>query len=204
LGGIDVIDTTVHLADRQIVLRDWHVADLARDAAWSTPGQRWKELDGPYYPLPTAEETAAFVARKRAEIKGGTFPHPRSSLAIADEATDEFLGLVSWYWESQETQWLSVGLVIYDPAYWGQGRGYLYLCTFCLATTSWGLLNYQTARCRVKPAIYLTIIEKCKDSGYEGLGLWREKDSDSTSPTFHRGSIVRNIAPGQGVRLPIR
>jgi len=31
---------------------------------------------------------------------------------------------VSWYWQSQETHWLSVGLVIYDPAYWGQGRGY--------------------------------------------------------------------------------
>ena len=31
---------------------------------------------------------------------------------------------MSWYWQSQETHWLSVGLVIYDPAYWGQGRGY--------------------------------------------------------------------------------
>jgi len=119
-----VIDTTVHLDGRHIVLRDWRIPDLARDAAWSVPGQRWKELDGPYYPLPTTEETAAFVARKRTEIEGNAFPDPRSSLVIADKATDEFLGLVSWYWESQETHWLCVGLVIYDPAYWGQGRGY--------------------------------------------------------------------------------
>ncbi len=119
-----MIDKAIHLAGHLIVLRDWRISDLARDAAWSVPGHRWKDLDGPYYPLPTAQETAAFVARKRAEIEGDTVPHPRSSLAIADKATDEFLGLVTWYWESQETHWPCVGLVIYDPAHWGQGRGY--------------------------------------------------------------------------------
>jgi hypothetical protein len=115
--GGDVIDRAVHRDGRLIVLRDWRIPDLTRDATWSVPGQRWKELDGPYYPLPRAEETAAFVARKRAEIEGDAFPHPRSTLAIADKATDEFLGLVSWYWESQETHWPCVGLVIYAWAW---------------------------------------------------------------------------------------
>jgi len=34
------------------------------------------------------------------------------------------LGMVSWYWQSKETHWLSIGLVIYDAENWGKGIGY--------------------------------------------------------------------------------
>jgi putative hydrolase of HD superfamily len=43
---------------------------------------------------------------------------------IADAASDVLRGMVSWAWESAATHWPSVGIVIYDPAYWGQGLGY--------------------------------------------------------------------------------
>lgn len=118
------MDSSVRLAGRRIVLCDWCLPDLTPWAGWLVPGQRWKELDGPYYPPPTDEERAGLLVRKRAEIEGGALPYPRPSLAIADRATDEFLGMVSWYWESKETYWPGVGLVIFDPASWGQGRGY--------------------------------------------------------------------------------
>ena len=45
-----------------------------------------------------------------------------------------------------------------------RGTFMLYLCTFCLDTISWGWPVGQTARYRSRQAIYLTIIEKCKDS----------------------------------------
>lgn len=107
-----------------IVLRDWQLDDLEPHAAWLRPGQRWQELDAPYYPGPTPEEIPAIIARKRRRIEKGDLPIPRSSLAIADSRNNALLGTVDWYWESAETNWPCVGIVIYDPANWGQGRGY--------------------------------------------------------------------------------
>ena len=43
---------------------------------------------------------------------------------IADRGTDGLLGHVTWYWESQETNWLSVGIGLYNPESWGKGLGY--------------------------------------------------------------------------------
>ena len=43
---------------------------------------------------------------------------------IADITTDTVLGTVSWYWLGEETNWLSVGLSIYDPVNWNKGLGY--------------------------------------------------------------------------------
>ncbi|SJL83825.1 GNAT family N-acetyltransferase [Vibrio palustris] len=34
------------------------------------------------------------------------------------------VGTVSYYWESRESRWLDIGIVIYDPDYWAQGVGY--------------------------------------------------------------------------------
>lgn len=100
----------------RIVLRDWQVDDLERFAFWLDPGQLWHRLDGPYYPKLLREQIPeAIVAGER--------PEPRTSLVIADRVTDALLGQVTWYWESEETHWLSVGIGIYDPELWGKGLG---------------------------------------------------------------------------------
>ncbi len=31
---------------------------------------------------------------------------------------------MNWYWESEETNWLEVGVVIFNENYWGRGIGY--------------------------------------------------------------------------------
>lgn len=104
----------------QIYLRDWKLDDLEQYAAWMVPGQPWKELDGPYYPLPNAETVAATIAHMRNQIKEENFPTIRSVLVISDKISDKLIGIVSWNWESQETHWPTVGIVIFDPAYWQQ------------------------------------------------------------------------------------
>ena len=108
----------------RIALRDWRVADLERYAHWLGPGHRWQEFDGPYYPRPTAEQIADDIARKRARIEAGALPMPRRSLVVAPLDTDLLLGTVTWIWESEETNWLKVGIVLYDPEWWGRGIGY--------------------------------------------------------------------------------
>jgi putative hydrolase of HD superfamily len=88
------------------------------------PGQRWKELDAPYYPLPSTDDLAQMVERRRIAIETGDLPTPRTSLAITDRSSDALFGTVTWYWESEATLWPGVGIVIFDPAWWGRGIGY--------------------------------------------------------------------------------
>ncbi len=91
----------------RVVLRDWRETDLEPFAAWLQPGHRWKELDGPYYLRPSPGDVTAMVERDRAAIAAGDWPTPRTNLVIADKRSDTLLGIV-----------------LYDPATWGQGLGY--------------------------------------------------------------------------------
>lgn len=107
-----------------IRLRDWRTTDLEDYARWLMPGQRWHEFDGPYYPRPSAAQVTDIVGHKRKQIAADELPTPRTSLAIALRDTDRLLGTVTWTWESQETYWLTAGIVIFDPTWWGRGMGY--------------------------------------------------------------------------------
>lgn len=106
-----------------ISLRDWRIDDLEPYAYWLRPGHRWQELDAPYYHDIDEGEIPAVVAHKRAEIQG-VKRTPRNGLVIANRETEQLLGALRWYWQSQETNWLSVGIVIYEPENWGLGIGY--------------------------------------------------------------------------------
>ena len=64
------------------------------------------------------------VERRRATIMSGDWPSPRANLVVADRESDRLIGLVTWSWESEETYWPVVGIVLYEPATWGYGLGY--------------------------------------------------------------------------------
>lgn len=117
-------DGSTRIEGKRIVLRDWRLDDLERFAFWLDPDQRWHALDGPYYPKLPRDRIPAAIARRREAIASGEPPDPRTSLVIAGRETDALLGQVTWYWESEETHWLSVGIGIYDPERWGRGLGY--------------------------------------------------------------------------------
>lgn len=115
---------TVHLTGSRIALRDWREDDVSVFMPWQAPAQRWHELDGPYYPKPSVTDLAHMEARLRDSIAENIWPTPRRRLVIAGAINDELQGVVTWYWESEETNWLSVGIVIFDPAMWGKGFGF--------------------------------------------------------------------------------
>jgi len=121
-GGMERLE--LPLQGQQIVLRTWQHRDLETWSTWLEPGHPWKELDGPYYPLPSAAARATMREQKRAEIDHGSSASPPHSLVIADRHTDAFLGIVTWYWESKETYWPGLGIVIFDQTNWGRGIGY--------------------------------------------------------------------------------
>lgn len=108
----------------KVTLRDWRSSDLDPYALWLAPGHRWQDLDGPYYAKPSIDKVLGIVEKKRTELEAGELPSPRTNLAVADRDVDEMIGMVTWAWESRETDWLTVGIVVFDPAHWGRGLGY--------------------------------------------------------------------------------
>ncbi len=107
-----------------IVLRDWQLADLPAYAYWLEPGHEWGKLDAPYYPGPDFGEIPEYVERKQRTILGAKPLDTRTNVVIARADTDALIGAVNCYWESIETLWLTLGIVIYDPRYWGHGVGH--------------------------------------------------------------------------------
>lgn len=107
----------VEVPGSRVSLRDWRLEDLETYSWWLAPGNLWQQLDGPYYAKPSAGQVREIIASKRETIESG-------NLAIALRESNEFLGMVTRSWESRETNWLTVGIVIFDPAWWGRGIGY--------------------------------------------------------------------------------
>lgn len=112
----------ISLPGLKIRLRDWSIADLVQYRHWQKPGHQWQTLDGPYYQS-KSDESAVKAENLRKHIESTPLPSVRMNLAIADLATDKLIGSVTSYWESVETNWLCIGITIYDPHHWGQGIG---------------------------------------------------------------------------------
>ncbi|GII99486.1 RimJ/RimL family protein N-acetyltransferase [Sediminihabitans luteus] len=105
------------------VLRAGREDDEAMLREWLRPHHEWNRWDAPYLPRATDAEAARYahaVAHPPADDGTGL---PPSRAVVADPASGELLGVVSWYWESEPTGWARLGVVLYDPAVRGQGIG---------------------------------------------------------------------------------
>lgn len=140
-------------------LRRWKESDLPRYREWLQPHQEWHFWDGPYYDRPTSEAIDYMVNRLEGCIrdwdgvdwslvdKQPTDTFPVQGAVVADSETDEFVGIVNWYWESQATEWARLGITVFDPGQRGSGRGTeaLRLWTdYLFSNTNWRRLDYAT------------------------------------------------------------
>lgn len=113
----------VSIVGDRVELRDWRTTDADRLAELLVPERPWHETNGPYFGRPTAEELAALRRRLLESAGSGDLPTPRTSLAVVQAADDRLVGIVTWYWESEETDWRRLGIVLWDETVWGQGLG---------------------------------------------------------------------------------
>src|SRR5436309_14792982 len=115
----------VRLAGAHCVLRDWRAADLPGYAVWLRPHHAWHDTSAPYLGRPTEAEIRGGVHRLEmlAAQPAAQRPVPRATLAITDPSTGTAFGFVSWAWESKPTNWRRMGIVVFDPAWWGRGVG---------------------------------------------------------------------------------
>jgi putative hydrolase of HD superfamily len=112
---------------KRLLLRDMALKDLEVWGHWMAPGHQWQKLDGPYYRDDLSEQQVQDRIAKRREWLSGNPEYPalreRAAIALIDD-TNAYIGQVSRYWISQETNWTAIGITIYDPANWGKGYGY--------------------------------------------------------------------------------
>jgi len=133
---------------RLIRLRDVRLADLPAWERLRAPDRPWYRFDAPWGGPPTTDLVTAERIRLAETIEAGTFAEPRVRLAIADAATDAYIGTVGRYFKSRETDWAAVGIGIHDETYWGGGRGTEALGLWCgylfEAFPTWRRLTTET------------------------------------------------------------
>ena len=120
----DIQNKMIRIKGKHILIRDWQLSDLDTYADWLQPGHLWQDYNGPYYPYMSADVIPSHINHLRKKIKQADWSMPRHALVIADADTDHLIGRLNRYWESKETNWLSIGIVIYNPEKLGGGMGY--------------------------------------------------------------------------------
>ena len=112
------------LIGSKVILRDFIFDDLEQFKFWNTGNKKWMEFDGPYYPKMTKAELENRITIIKDQIKLNSWSEPRYRLVIAHKESNKFLGTISWYWQSKETNWKSIGIVICDEKAWGKAIGF--------------------------------------------------------------------------------
>jgi putative hydrolase of HD superfamily len=114
----------IQIKGKRILIRDWQLADLDTYVYWRQPGHLWQDFNGPYYPQMLASDIPVHINDLRKKINQANWSQPRHAFVISDAETDQLIGRLNRYWESKETNWLSIGIVIYNPEKWSGGLGY--------------------------------------------------------------------------------
>lgn len=124
------------------MLRGWAAADRAAYREWLRPHHEWHRWDGPYFPAPTGLEADELAARA-GERRAPNLPPGR----LVVDVGGRLVGAVSWYWESEATEWARMGVTVFDPALRGQGIGREALSlwtTMLFDATDWVRLDLAT------------------------------------------------------------
>jgi len=105
-----------------INLRKITKSDLNVYTYWLQSFHEYHKLNGPYFKKATITEIDQKVSEIRNELENGNSdPLPQKRMISNPEG--EILGEVSWYWKSKETNWIELGIIIFNKEQWGKGIG---------------------------------------------------------------------------------
>ena len=103
-------------------LRNIALQDLEEYAFWLQPHHAYHALNGPYFIKKSTDEIKEFIHSLQVAFENkNENPLPRKQMII--DSTDQLLGEVGWNWKSQETNWMEIGIIIFDEGNWGRGIG---------------------------------------------------------------------------------
>jgi len=107
----------------KILLRELRLEDLEDYFKWKHPSREYHNYNGPYFKHETEKELEEKIKNYRKKLESGEVNVLIDKKIIANEETDEIIGEVNWYWKSEETLWMELGIVIFNEKYWGKGIG---------------------------------------------------------------------------------
>lgn len=105
-------------------LRALALKDLEDYFDWNLPTRAFHKYNGPYYARRSEAELSEYIENLRTALLAQNEENVlKNKMLIVDKATDGIIGEVSWYWKSEETLWMEIGIVIFNENYWGRGIG---------------------------------------------------------------------------------
>ncbi len=96
------------------------LSNIDKYAELSRPDKKFNEFNGPYFKQDTLEEHLKYVENLKKKLENNEEVKPNIRLISSD---GQILGTCSWYWKSKETNWIEVGIVIFEENNWGKGIG---------------------------------------------------------------------------------
>ena len=107
-----------------IILRELEIEDLEDYLYWNHPSREFHKFNGPYFAKDTEEELKQYINGLRERFINGEKNVFKNKKIIANKDTNGIIGVVNWYWTSEETLWMEIGIAIFNEKYWGYGIGY--------------------------------------------------------------------------------
>ncbi len=112
------------LSKERIYLRDFALTDARAYLSLKDPDRKHWDFNGPYFTRPSRQATVERIDNYLTNIRSGITPAMCDRMLVCDKTNDSIIGEVNWYWKSQETNWMEIGVVIFDDANWSKGIGY--------------------------------------------------------------------------------
>ncbi|WP_392454985.1 GNAT family N-acetyltransferase [Chryseomicrobium aureum] len=102
--------------DNELVIRKIEEDDLKRlwELTFKEESPEWKKWDAPYYEH-KAKSFEDYILNKETIVNQDDF--------WLIEVDGIIIGTVGYYWEHKPSNWLEMGIGIYDPNYWSGGFG---------------------------------------------------------------------------------
>jgi RimJ/RimL family protein N-acetyltransferase len=107
------------LIGRGVNLRSLRPGDATWLARAMARGSWWR-LESPWEGRPTRAELRKIPSQVRALARSRESPPARMVIETRDGAS---IGTVTRYWADERTEWLEVGVGLYNTRYWGRGYG---------------------------------------------------------------------------------
>ncbi len=107
-----------------IELRELRIEDLDDYLYWFHPSREFHKFNGPYFKQKTEDELNEYIEELKHKLGNREKNVLGNKKVISDKENDGLIGQVNWYWKSEETYWMEIGIVIFNENYWGLGLGY--------------------------------------------------------------------------------
>jgi putative hydrolase of HD superfamily len=103
-----------------LTLRDIEMSDLEEYICLNHPAREFHKFNAPYFHKESLEQLTNKVKKWEMRLKSGKKKILKNSQLIVNSDDNELIGEVNWYWKSKETQWMEIGIVIFNEKYWGR------------------------------------------------------------------------------------